>query len=115
MHRSGFAEVKALADAGERVVRVMAAGGDGSVKWVLSELAGVGAAEVPVGIIPLGTGNDLARVLGRPVGAKNAALATIKFRQISRSLFVQNDEKSNRMFTPKDALKFSEPVYCFLD
>ena len=48
---------------GERV-RVVACGGDGTVVWVLSELAKRGCASVPVAVTPFGTGNDMARVLG---------------------------------------------------
>lgn len=54
MQRSGFARPF-----------VMVAGGDGSVTWILQQLAKEGLAQdIPVGVLPLGTGNDLARVLG---------------------------------------------------
>ena len=49
-------------------LRIMVAGGDGSVGWVLgclAELHTQGREPVPpVGIIPLGTGNDLSRCFG---------------------------------------------------
>mmetsp|Transcript_33676 Transcript_33676/g.54039 ORF Transcript_33676/g.54039 Transcript_33676/m.54039 type:complete len:508 (+) Transcript_33676:189-1712(+) len=44
--------------------RVVACGGDGTVKWVISCLQDVGALNVPIGVIPFGTGNDLSRVMG---------------------------------------------------
>jgi len=55
--------------------RLVLAGGDGSLHLVLSrlhrrgQLADVG----PVGLVPLGTGNDLARALGLPLEPEAAA------------------------------------------
>lgn len=45
-------------------LRVVVAGGDGSVKWVLSELIRFGLAQIPIGVIPFGTGNDFSRATG---------------------------------------------------
>lgn len=49
---------------------VVAAGGDGTINSVASGLAGT---DVPLGILPLGTANDLARELGIPRDLEGAA------------------------------------------
>ena len=47
----------------------MVCGGDGTVREVCAELAGTG---IPVGIIPAGTGNLLARNLAIPLYLRSA-------------------------------------------
>ncbi|MGY1829522.1 diacylglycerol/lipid kinase family protein [Geodermatophilus sp. SYSU D01180] len=69
-------EVAATADAGDldRVLagrdgrRLVVAGGDGSVHAVVAALDRAGALDPadPLGVVPLGTGNDLAGALGLP-------------------------------------------------
>lgn len=45
---------------------LVVAGGDGSVHLVVERLRALERAELPVGLLPLGTGNDLARGLALP-------------------------------------------------
>ncbi len=67
---------KALADGVDALVVV---GGDGMVHLGVNALAGSGAAfgQTPLGIIPSGTGNDLARALGLPRHDIPAAAARV--------------------------------------
>ena len=68
---AGASMARAAVAAGADVV--VAAGGDGTVRVVCAEMAGTG---VPVGVIPAGTGNLLARNLGIPLG-QDEALETV--------------------------------------
>ncbi len=52
-----------IREAGSEVERIVLHGGDGTVNWALDALLDV---DRPVGLIPAGTANDLARSLGLP-------------------------------------------------
>ncbi|MFT4306185.1 MAG: diacylglycerol kinase family protein [Microbacterium sp.] len=65
----GAAETRIALETGADIVLV--AGGDGTIRTVAEQLGGTG---VPMGLIPLGTGNLLARNLGTPVGDVVAAV-----------------------------------------
>jgi diacylglycerol kinase family enzyme/membrane-associated phospholipid phosphatase len=64
---AGASMARAAVAAGAEVV--VAAGGDGTVRVVCAEMAGTG---IPVGVIPAGTGNLLARNLSIPLGHDQA-------------------------------------------
>jgi diacylglycerol kinase family enzyme/membrane-associated phospholipid phosphatase len=68
---AGASMARAAVAAGADVV--VAAGGDGTVRVVCAEMAGTG---IPVGVIPAGTGNLLARNLGIPL-SHDEALDTV--------------------------------------
>ena len=62
----------ALDTCGER--QLVVAGGDGSLHLAISRLRSRGElAERPLGLVPLGTGNDLARAVGLPLDPEDAA------------------------------------------
>ena len=59
--------------------RLVIVGGDGSVHAAVTALDAVGglAAEDPIGIIPLGTGNDLGQALELPLDASESAAVVL--------------------------------------
>jgi YegS/Rv2252/BmrU family lipid kinase len=73
---------------GER--RVVVCGGDGSVHTVVEALHRAGALDRPVGLIPLGTGNDLARAIGLPLDPAAAARVVLDGRPRRLDLLVDD-------------------------
>jgi diacylglycerol kinase (ATP) len=65
----------------EPVDALVAVGGDGLVNIALQAAAGTG---VPLGVVPAGTGNDVARMLGVPLGRKLAAAAAVDVLRTGR-------------------------------
>lgn len=59
-------------------LRILTIGGDGTASWILSHLDDVGMSNrIPVAVLPLGTGNDLARALGWGGGYADEPIAKI--------------------------------------
>lgn len=70
---------------------LVVAGGDGSVQLAVRELRRAGLlGTATVGIVPLGTGNDLARGIGLPLEPPDAAEVVV--RGVTRSLDVLVDD-----------------------
>jgi YegS/Rv2252/BmrU family lipid kinase len=78
----------AVARLGER--RLVVCGGDGSVHTIVAALHRAGALDRPVGLIPLGTGNDLARALGVPLDPAEAARVVLDGRPRTLDLLVDD-------------------------
>jgi diacylglycerol kinase family enzyme len=78
----------AVARLGDR--RVVVCGGDGSVHAVVAALHRSGALDRPVGLVPLGTGNDLARALGLPLDPAAAARVVLSGRPRRLDLLVDD-------------------------
>jgi hypothetical protein len=56
---------------------LLVCGGDGTVGWLLNTAEGMGLTQPPVvAILPLGTGNDLARTLGYGSGSDSSEIVS---------------------------------------
>jgi diacylglycerol kinase (ATP) len=64
---------------------IVVVGGDGTVNRVVHAVAGLGACP-PLGLIPLGTGNDFARALGVPSEPAEAARRVLAGRTVTLDL-----------------------------
>ena len=75
---------------GDRMLVVV--GGDGSVHTAVATLHGRGqlSPDRPIGVVPLGTGNDLARTLGIPLEPAEAARALVGGRPRRLDLVVDD-------------------------
>ncbi|KAJ3018419.1 hypothetical protein HKX48_002920 [Thoreauomyces humboldtii] len=92
--------------------RVLVCGGDGTIQWAISILDKViakGKKKPPVGVLPLGTGNDLARVLGWGGGWTGRNLADI-VREIDSAVEVQLDRWSVTVIETPSRLSSTEKV-----
>ena len=86
--KEGMLEVKKyLEDNSDAEAIVIAAGGDGTVMWIISELLATGCCieRICVGVIPFGTGNDFSRSIG---WGKKPPPRLVRFVFICTLLFV---------------------------
>lgn len=87
--RSGDSAADTRRLAGEAIAArpdaLVVVGGDGTLSSVLEQLAN---RDVPLALVPAGTGNDLARALGLPIGGREAAAdaAELALRGCRRSI-----------------------------
>lgn len=72
----------------DRVDRVIVAGGDGTLNWAIEGLLDV---QLPLGILPLGTANDLARTLGIPLTLPAACQVIVQGKEARIDLGWVND------------------------
>ena len=80
---------RALDSCGSR--RLVVAGGDGSLHLAVSRLHARGElAERPIALVPLGTGNDLARALDLPLDPADAARLVLTGRHLPMDLLVDD-------------------------
>jgi diacylglycerol kinase (ATP) len=88
-HRKHATEL-ALKAAGDGYDIVVAVGGDGTVNEVAQGLYGAG---VKMGIIPMGSGNGLARELGISMDLKKSAKALLKGKNLKVDVCKLNDQR----------------------
>jgi diacylglycerol kinase (ATP) len=84
------------------VSAVVAVGGDGLVHWAVQALAGTG---VPLAVVPAGTGNDFASVLGGPrdLGSLAAAVAAGRSAELDAGLAVPDPAGGDPAGSPRAA------------
>jgi len=90
--RPGHATELARAAVDQGCQLVIAAGGDGTMHEIINGLAGDGPATVPLGIIPLGSGNDYPHGLGLAEDPRQAYRRIFDGRQMVVDLARYEDE-----------------------
>ena len=92
----------------ENITDIAIAGGDGSVRYIVSSILNV---SVNIGIIPLGSGNGLARTAGIPKSVDKAIDVVLTGKSSATDVFLINNELSTHVcglgFDAKVAHDFS--------
>lgn len=77
-----------------KICTLVVAGGDGSLHAVMNALHRLGRlSSMPVGLIPLGTGNDFARGVGIPLEPEEAARVIATGRTTSTDLMIDDTDQ----------------------
>ena len=108
--RPGEAEQLAARAADDGCDRVVAVGGDGTIQEVVNGILGAGA-RTAIGIVPVGSGNDLARSLGLP--ADPAEAWTVAIGRATRAIdaaLATNGERRQRWFASAGGIGFDAQV-----
>ncbi|XP_055381713.1 diacylglycerol kinase epsilon [Condylostylus longicornis] len=93
---------------GPRACRILIAGGDGTIGWVLNTIFSLEIKPIPeVAIIPLGTGNDLSRVLGWGSEPPTELNPT----QILRNIRCAKSVSLDRFIMEVEVLKYRLPIH----
>ncbi|HUF07218.1 MAG TPA: diacylglycerol kinase family protein [Candidatus Binatia bacterium] len=108
--RAGEGEELAAEALGQGHDRIVAVGGDGTVQEVVNGLLSTSSG-VELGIVPVGTGNDLARSVGLPVDAAEAWRVAIgRSTRTIDAARARNGDGAERWFASAGGIGFDAQV-----
>jgi diacylglycerol kinase (ATP) len=95
-------------------LRILVCGGDGTVSWIISCLEKMKIERwPPIAILPLGTGNDLARIHGWGGGYNNESLLTI-LEQISEAYISLLDRWEMKIESKKGQIQATKSFFNYV-